>query len=321
MKNLTFLSNFWRKVSAKVHGQDIGLGLRSQCSDVSLDRREHPAARCLQGPRMLSSSSGLSANGVGSLMVRVNPRITSLRFASALLLFLTLGIGNVCGAVNNGDLFERISAAPSASDEVIFVNQGEAVAMSTTQNSNNRGQTSITIDKTNHQYIYLSSDNVQVLTVSVNSSKHSFHTGSGYLRCHSDNNYLRTYNTLENSTKWTLTVSSSVFTMLNVSQTSRYIAYNSSNSIFSTYKSGQSKPYIYKKVLSAPTALAKGTITTNSVVLTITDATNVNNYEIYHSTSSTAPTASSAATATTTSKSYTLTGLQKERHTMCGFEL
>ena len=39
MKNLTFLSNFWRKVSAKVHGQDIGLGLRPQCSDVSLDRR------------------------------------------------------------------------------------------------------------------------------------------------------------------------------------------------------------------------------------------------------------------------------------------
>lgn len=39
MKNLTFLSNFWRRVSAKVHGQDIGLGLRPQCSDVSLDRR------------------------------------------------------------------------------------------------------------------------------------------------------------------------------------------------------------------------------------------------------------------------------------------
>ena len=38
MKNLT-LSNFWRRVSAKVHGQDIGLGLRPQCSDVSLDRR------------------------------------------------------------------------------------------------------------------------------------------------------------------------------------------------------------------------------------------------------------------------------------------
>ena len=336
MKNLTFLSNFWRRVSAKVHGQDIGLGLRSQCSDVSLDRREHPAARCLQGPRMLTvgSPSGYSAISSGAVAMQVNPRITPFRFActldslacrlrvlpslglrmaAMLCMLLTLSIGNAWGAVNNGDLFERISAAPAANDEVIFVNSGETVAMSTTQNSNNRGQTSITIDKTNHQYVYNSSDNAQVLTVSINSSNYSFYTvnGSttGYMRCPSNNNYLRTYATLENSTKWTLSVSSSVFTILNVSQTSRYIAYNSGSKIFATYASGQSKPYIYKKVLSAPTALAKGTITTNSVVLTITDATNVNNYEIYHSTSSTAPTASSAATATTTSKSYTLTGL------------
>lgn len=79
MKNLTFLSNFWRRVSAKVHGQDIGLGLRSQCSDVSLDRW-----------LTVGSPSGYSALCSGTRCVQVNPRITSLRFASALLLFLFL---------------------------------------------------------------------------------------------------------------------------------------------------------------------------------------------------------------------------------------
>ena len=100
MKNLTFLRNFWRRVSAKVHGQDIGLGLRPQCSDVSLDRREHPAARCLQGPRMLTvgSPSGHSTISSGAVAMQVNPRITPMRFACALLVLLTFGIGNAWGA-------------------------------------------------------------------------------------------------------------------------------------------------------------------------------------------------------------------------------
>ena len=225
---------------------------------------------------------------------------------------LTIFSTNVWGAVNNGDLFERISAAPAANDEVIIVNSGETVAMSTTQNGNNRGQTTITTSS--HQYIYASANNVQVLTVSINSSKYSFYTvngsSTGYLQSPSDNNYLRTNATLDNKTKWTISVSSNVFTILNAAQTSRYIAYNSTSSIFSAYKSGQSKPYMYKKVMSAPTAVAASSITSSGATITITDATNVNNYELYYSTSSTAPTAGTTATTTITSgKSKALTGL------------
>ena len=61
--------------------------------------------------------------------------------------------------------------------------------------------------------------------------------------------------------------------------------------------------------ITAPTALEKGTITSNTAALTITDATDVGEYEIYYSTSSTAPTASTDATTTVDTKTPTLTGL------------
>ena len=242
--------------------------------------------------------------------------ITKTRWLVTIILLLSLSITNAWGAVNNGDLFERISAAPSSGDEVIIVNQGEAVAMSTTQNGNNRDQTSITTSS--HQYIYASTDNVQVLTVKVDGTYYGFHTSGGstggFLNQPSNNNYLRTttaaYSTsLADATKWSLSVSSSVFTIRSKRNTAYYLQYNSSSSIFSSYKNTQANPSIYKKVCSAPTALTKGTITANSVELTITDGADVYDYEIYHSTGSSAPTASSTATKTTTSKSYTLDGL------------
>ena len=242
--------------------------------------------------------------------------ITKTRWLVTIILLLSLSITNAWGAVNNGDLFERISAAPSSGDEVIIVNQGEAVAMSTTQNGNNRDQTSITTSS--HQYIYASTDNVQVLTVKVDGTYYGFHTSGGstggFLNQPSNYNYLRTttaaYSTsLADATKWSLSVSSSVFTIRSKRNTAYYLQYNSSSSIFSSYKYTQANPSIYKKVCSAPTALTKGTITANSVELTITDGADVYDYEIYHSTGSSAPTASSTATKTTTSKSYTLDGL------------
>ncbi|MBR4521181.1 MAG: InlB B-repeat-containing protein, partial [Paludibacteraceae bacterium] len=62
--------------------------------------------------------------------------------------------------------------------------------------------------------------------------------------------------------------------------------------------------------MSAPTAVAASSITANSATITVTDATNVNNYELYYSTSSTAPSANTAASTTITGgKSKSITGL------------
>ena len=228
-------------------------------------------------------------------------------------LLLTIGVENVLGAVNNGDLFERISANPSANDEVIFVKQSGDGACGTTQNTNNRNRVSITTSS--NQYIYNSSDNVQVFVVKTNASgKFGFHTGSGYIYSASNsNNNLKTNTTAASTapsttSAWTLSFSSSVLSATNVTNTSYYLAFNTSSALFSQYKSNQSKPYLYKKVMSAPTTVAASNITSDGATITITDGTDVNNYEVYCSTSSTAPTAGSSGT-TSTSKSVSLTGL------------
>ena len=70
------------------------------------------------------------------------------------------------------------------------------------------------------------------------------------------------------------------------------------------WKSGNLKvTYSY----TAPTAVAKGTITSSSFDLSITDALNTNKYDVYFSTSSTAPTATTTETvANQTTKTPTI---------------
>lgn len=236
-----------------------------------------------------------------------------LKLVSVLVLILTVGVGNVWGTTNNGDLFERISAAPSANDEVIFVNQLETYACGTTQNDNNR--TPVAITTSSNQYIYNSSNSVQVFVVKIYSGNYGFHTGSGYLYSGSSTkNHLKTNSTSagtnpSGTAAWSISVSSNVFSVTNSSNTSYYLAFNGT-SYFSQYKLDQIKPYIYKKVMSAPTGVAASSITSSGATITITDATSVNNYELYYSTSSTAPNASSSATTTITGgKSKSITGL------------
>ena len=175
-----------------------------------------------------------------------------LLLKTILLLFALVAGSTTSWAVSNGDVFERISDATSLADgdEVIFVNQAETYACGTTQNTNNRTPVSITV--TDHTYTYSSSDNVQVFVVKKNGNNFGFHTGSGYIYSAStSNNYLKTNTTAASTaptktSAWTLSATNSVFSVKNVTNTSYYLAFNGT-SYFSQYKSGQSKPYIYKK--------------------------------------------------------------------------
>ena len=178
------------------------------------------------------------------------------RLAMVLTLLFTLGVGSMLGQT-----FTRISAASDLSDgdEIIFVNQAGTYACGTTQNSNNR--TPVAITTSSNSYSYKSSDNVQVFIVKVNGSNYGFHNGSGYIySASSSNNYLRTNTTASTTAPsgtaaWTLSVSNNEFTVKNASNTSYYLAFNGT-SYFSQYKSGQSKPYIYKKVTSRDKGMA-----------------------------------------------------------------
>lgn len=165
---------------------------------------------------------------------------------------------NRVDAVTVGDTFSRISAVNQLSDgdEIIFVNQAETYACGTTQNTNNRVPVAITTS--NHTYEYSSADNVQIFVVKINNSNYGFHTGNGYIySASSSSNYLKTNTTAASTapsgtSAWGLTVSNYVFTISNKSNTSYYLAFNGT-SYFSQYKSGQSKPYIYKKTAAAKT--------------------------------------------------------------------
>ena len=177
------------------------------------------------------------------------------RLAMVLTVLFTLGVGQMWGA-ENGDTFARISNASDLSDgdEIIFVYQTGTYACGTTQNTNNR--TPVAITTSSNSYSYKSTDNVQVFVVKVNGSNYGFHTSNGYIySASSSNNYLKTNTTASTTSPsgtsaWTLSVSNNVFTVQNTSNTSYYLAFNGT-SYFSQYKSGQSKPYIYKKQTSS----------------------------------------------------------------------
>ena len=201
------------------------------------------------------------------------------RLAMVLTVLFTLGVGSMLGQT-----FTRISAASDLSDgdEIIFVNQAGTYACGTTQNSNNR--TPVAITTSSNSYSYKSSDNVQVFIVKVNGSNYGFHNGSGYIYSASPSkNYLRTNTTASTTAPsgtaaWTLSVSNNEFTVKNASNTSYYLAFNGT-SYFSQYTSGQSKPYIYKKVTSTYEIIAKsnninyGTVSVSGTTITASPKT------------------------------------------------
>ena len=178
-----------------------------------------------------------------------------LKLFFALFAMLALGVGNAWA-----DTFTRISSASDLADgdEIIFVDQAGEYACGTTQQTNNR--TLVAIETNDYSYSYQSSDNVQVFVVKKNGTNYGFHTGTGYIySASSSKNYLKTNTTASTTSPtetsaWTLSVSGNVFTVQNVTNTSYYLALNMSNSpkLFSQYKTGQSKPCIYKKQSSSP---------------------------------------------------------------------
>lgn len=164
------------------------------------------------------------------------------------LLFLCVGVVTKVSAADEGkwNLVTDVSNI-SSGDKVIVVNTSKNVAMSTTQNKNNRGQVSITIDND----VATINENVQQLTIEDGTKDNSFafSTGSGYLyAASSSSNYLRTESSKSDNSSWTITIASSGDAIIKAqgSNTKNSLKYNSSNSIFSCYASGQLAVQLYK---------------------------------------------------------------------------
>ena len=132
-------------------------------------------------------------------------------------------------------------------DVIVIVAAGSNVALSTTQNDNNRGQQEITKNADNTVTI---DDKVQQLTLGAGTKTGTFSlsTGSGYLyAASSSKNYLRTQKTLDDNGSWTITIADNVATIkAQGTNTNNWLKYNSSSSMFSCYASGQKDVQIYK---------------------------------------------------------------------------
>ena len=136
----------------------------------------------------------------------------------------------------------------NAGDKIIIAAAGYDYALSTTQNSNNRGAVAITKSKTTVTF----GDDVQILTLEAGTVDGTFalNTGSGYLYTASSNsNHLKTKTTLDANGSWSVTADSNGVASLtaNGSNTRNLLKFNNSNSpkIFSCYSSGQDDVAIY----------------------------------------------------------------------------
>ena len=135
--------------------------------------------------------------------------------------------------------------------EVIIVAAGKDVSLSTSQNTNNRGEASVTKTTSGGKSVITDpSASVQVFTIEngTKAGTYAFSTGSGYIYAVSGQNYLKTGD-LEATGSWGIAITSEgVATIKSVGTTDvRTIRDNSSSSLFSCYKSGQNDVSIYKK--------------------------------------------------------------------------
>ena len=137
-------------------------------------------------------------------------------------------------------------------DQVVIAAKDYNVAISTTQNSNNRGQATVTKSGDN---ITFGAD-VQVLTLEAGTKSSTFglNTGSGYLYASSSSgNQLKTQTTNNDNGSWSISISSGTATIkANGTNSRNVMQYNQSSSLFACYSSASQKALsIYKKVTSS----------------------------------------------------------------------
>ena len=176
--------------------------------------------------------------------------------------------------------------------EVIIAAANANVAISTTQNNNNRAQTSVSKSDDKSTISDPSSD-VQLFTIEAGSvaGTVAFNTGSGYIyAASSGSNYLRTETSLSANSSWKVTVSEGVATVTaQGTNTRNLLRHNSSSSIFSCYKSSQNDVAIYKLAGTGSAALptldalvisATVAESNDAITVTWTDVENATSYVV-----------------------------------------
>ena len=137
-------------------------------------------------------------------------------------------------------------------DQIIIVAEEYDVAMSTTQNSNNRGVAIVIKDENTVK----ATPQVQVFTLETGAVEgtFAFNTGEGYIYAASaGSNHLKTENAISDNSSWTISVSDTLTSIVATASTNRNVMqYNQSSNLFSCYASATQKPITVYKKQTAP---------------------------------------------------------------------
>ncbi len=141
-----------------------------------------------------------------------------------------------------------------AGDQVVIAATDYDYAMSTTQNSNNRGQASITKNVTEKTLIFAANAGVATFDVVTGTATNSFgfydsnENNSGYIcAASSSKNILETQEALDANGSFTISIDAGAATLTAQGSCSRnVIQYNNSSNLFSCYSSGQKNISLYK---------------------------------------------------------------------------
>ena len=140
-------------------------------------------------------------------------------------------------------------------DTIVIAASGYDYALSTTQNSKNRGQAAITKTTSNNTISFTETAGVQEITLEQGSEDgaFAFNVGTGYLyAASSSKNLLQTQKSIDGNASWIISISSNVATITaQGSNSNNLLQYNNSSSLFACYSSGQKPVCIYKKTSSA----------------------------------------------------------------------
>ena len=192
----------------------------------------------------------------------------------------------------------------AAGDKVVIAAKDDSVALSTTQNSNNRPQATIT---KNGDTITFGND-VQVITLELGTvdGTFAFKVDDGYLyAASSGSNHLKTKAELDENGSWKIEIKESVATIKAQGEYTRnWLRYNSTSSLFSCYGSGQKDICLYKQETLYTTAPPK--IDTASI--TVGESLSMNYYVIL-------PDAYSSATMRFTLDGKTVENINGEKQT------
>lgn len=171
-----------------------------------------------------------------------------LRFLFVTLLAWVCAVGGYAAV---GDTYKLVTDVNDlkAGDIIVIGNVGSGYALGTTQNSNNRSATKVTIE--NGQLTATSE--TQELTLVGESNLWSFNTGAGYLYAAATKdkgqNYLKTKSAIDKSAQSTILIGNNgdATITFNISYKSKILKYNKTSNLFSCYSSGQENIQIYKK--------------------------------------------------------------------------